>query len=232
MTNRKIFMRFVGIITLAFLVILCLYLAKWQIDRGNEKDLLYNSYQQNISLQPQIIDNLSENYNNFTKIKVSGVLLPENQFLLDNKVFKRKAGYDVITPMLVNDKILLVNRGWVDGNNRLTMPDIEITTINTEVEGYTYVYKEGFLLDDESKNINWPRLIQSVNIKAISEALDKEVLPYLIIMSTTQTNSLQLREIHQKNDKLKHYMYAGQWFIFSVIGFILIIVLLKRTKDE
>ena len=134
--------------------------------------------------------------------------------------------------MLVNDKILLVNRGWVDGNNRLTMPDIDITTINTEVEGYTYVYKEGFLLDEESKNINWPRLIQSVNIKAISEALDKEVLPYLIIMSTTQTNSLQLREIHQKNDKLKHYMYAGQWFIFSVIGFILIIVLLKRTKDE
>ena len=88
------------------------------------------------------------------------------------------------------------------------------------------------MLDDESKNTSWPRLIQSVNIKEISEALDKEVLPYLIIMSSTQTNSLQLREIHQKNDKLKHYMYAGQWFIFSIIGFILIIVLLKRNKDE
>ena len=232
MTNRKIFMRFVGIITLAFLVILCLYLAKWQIERGNEKDLLYNSYQKNISLQPQVIDELSEYYNNFTKIKVSGELLPENQFLLDNKVYKRKAGYDVITPMLVNNKILLVNRGWVDGNNRLTMPDIDIATINTDVEGYTYEYKEGFMLKDESKNTSWPRLIQSVNIKEISEALDKEVFSYSLIMSTTQINSLQLRETHQKNDKLKHYMYAGQWFIFSIIGFILIIVLLKRTKNE
>tara|TARA_B100001989_G_scaffold216868_1_gene167854 strand:+ start:30 stop:728 length:699 start_codon:yes stop_codon:yes gene_type:complete len=232
MTNRKIIMRSIGIISLAFLVILCLYLAKWQIERGNEKDLLYNSYQKNISLQPQVIDELSEYYNNFTKIKVSGELLPENQFLLDNKVYKRKAGYDVITPMLVNDKILLVNRGWVDGNNRLTMPDIDIATINTDVEGYTYEYKEGFMLKDESKNTSWPRLIQSVNIKEISEALDKEVFSYSLIMSTTQINSLQLRETHQKNDKLKHYMYAGQWFIFSIIGFILIIVLLKRTKNE
>tara|TARA_B100001287_G_scaffold132202_1_gene111386 strand:+ start:65 stop:763 length:699 start_codon:yes stop_codon:yes gene_type:complete len=232
MTNRKIIMRSIGIISLAFLVILCLYLAKWQIERGNEKDLLYNSYQKNISLQPQVIDELSEYYNNFTKIKVSGELLPENQFLLDNKVYKRKAGYDVITPMLVNNKILLVNRGWVDGNNRLTMPDIDIATINTDVEGYTYEYKEGFMLKDESKNTSWPRLIQSVNIKEISEALDKEVFSYSLIMSTTQINSLQLRETHQKNDKLKHYMYAGQWFIFSIIGFILIIVLLKRTKNE
>ena len=158
--------------------------------------------------------------------------MPESQFLLDNKVYKRKAGYDVITPMLVNDKILLVNRGWVDGNNRLTMPDIDIATINTEVEGYTYEYKEGYVLKDEPKSSSWPRLIQSVNIKEISEALGKEVFSYSIIMSTKQTNSLQLRETHQKNDKLKHYMYAGQWFIFSIIGFILIIVLLKRTKDE
>ena len=232
MTNRKIMMRSIGIISLAFLVILCLYLAKWQIERGNEKDLLYNSYQKNISMQPQVVDELSEYYNNFTKIKVSGELLPENQFLLDNKVYKRKAGYDVITPMLVNNKILLVNRGWVDGNNRLTMPDIDIATINTDVEGYTYEYKEGFMLKDESKNTSWPRLIQSVNIKEISEALDKEVFSYSLIMSTTQINSLQLRETHQKNDKLKHYMYAGQWFIFSIIGFILIIVLLKRTKNE
>ena len=88
------------------------------------------------------------------------------------------------------------------------------------------------MLKDESKNTGWPRLIQSVNIKEISEALDKEVFSYSIIMSTTQINSLQLRETYQKNDKLKHYMYAGQWFIFSIIGFILIIVLLKRTTDE
>ena len=203
MTNRKIIMRLIGIISLAFLVILCLYLAKWQIERGNEKNLLYHSYQKNISLPPQVIDELSEFYNNFTKIKVSGELLPENQFLLDNKVYKRKAGYDVITPMLVNDKILLVNRGWVEGNNRLTMPDIDIATINTDVEGYTYEYKEGFMLKDESKNTSWPRLIQSVNIKEISEALDKEVFSYSLIMSTTQINSLQLRETHQKNDKLK-----------------------------
>ena len=36
------------------------------------------------------------------------------------------------------------------------------------------------MLKDESKNTSWPRLIQSVNIKEISEALDKEVFSLLI----------------------------------------------------
>ena len=231
MNNRKIIMRFIGLTSLAFLVIVCLLLAHWQLERGDEKDALYNSYQKNIASQARVIENLSDYYTDFTKIKVSGILLSEKQFLLDNRVFKRRAGYDVITPMLVDEKILLVNRGWVDGNDRLTSPDINISTTNMEVEGYTYVYKETFLLGNNTQETRWPRLIQSVNVKEISKMLDREVLPYSVVMSTSQTNSLQIREIHQQNDKLKHYMYAGQWFIFSIIGFILIIVLLKRDKN-
>lgn len=231
MSNKKTIMRFIGLISLAFLVIVCLYLASWQIERGNEKDAIYKSYQKNISSEAQVIDELAGYYNDFTKIKVSGVLLSDNQFLLDNKVFKRRAGYDVITPMLVGEKVVLVNRGWVDGNNRLSLPDIDISTPNIEVEGYTYVYKETFLLGNDALDTNWPRLIQSVNITEISDALGREILPFSIVMSVSQINSLQIREIHQQNDKLKHYMYAGQWFIFSIIGFILIIVLFNRSSD-
>jgi len=231
MNNRKTIMRFIGLISLAFLVIICLFLANWQIERGNEKDALYNSYQKHISSKAQVIENLSDYYIDFTKIKVRGILLSDNQFLLDNKVLNRRAGYDVITPMLVDEKIILVNRGWVDGNNRLTLPNISISITDMEVEGYTYVYKEPFLLGNNTQESNWPRLIQSVNITEISDALGREILPFSIVMSVSQINSLQIREIHQQNDKLKHYMYAGQWFIFSIIGFILIIVLFNRSSD-
>ena len=49
MSNKKIIMRFIVLISLVFLVVVCLLLANWQIERGNEKDALYNSYQKNIS---------------------------------------------------------------------------------------------------------------------------------------------------------------------------------------
>ena len=44
--------------------------------------------------------------------------LSKKQFLLDNKVNNRQAGYEVLTPIKVDKNILLVNRGWVTNHNR------------------------------------------------------------------------------------------------------------------
>ena len=37
-------------------------------------------------------------------------------------------------------------------------------------------------------------------------------------MSDKQNESYIIREKYKTNEKLKHYMYAGQWIIFSLIG--------------
>ena len=72
--------------------------------------------------KPKLISVLPDSYQNFQKIQINGIYSSNKQFLLDNKVHKRKAGYDVLTPMIVNDRVILVNRGWVDNNNGLALP--------------------------------------------------------------------------------------------------------------
>ena len=35
---------------------------------------------------------------------------------------------------------------------------------------------------------------------------------------------------YKKNPELKHYMYAGQWFLFAIIGLVFMLILLRRDK--
>ncbi len=124
------------------LILLCIFLGIWQIERGQEKKDIYNLYLNNISKEPEMFHNLHENIPEFTKIKIFGNFILEKQFLLDNQVYNQKAGYEVITPLEINDKILLVNRGWVSNNNRQSIPDISIMNTNSPIIGYIYYYKD------------------------------------------------------------------------------------------
>jgi len=210
------------------LISLCMFLGMWQIERGQEKQDIYNLYLNNISKEPQIFDDLHENIPEFTKIKIFGNFVLEKQFLLDNQVYKQKAGYDVITPLEINDKILLVNRGWVSNNNRQFIPDISLVKTNNPIIGYIYYYKDSYTLSNDVYENKWPLLIQNIDINQKSSLLNREILPYILIMSESQDNAYALKKIYKKNSQLKHYMYAGQWFIFSIIGFVFMIILLRR----
>ena len=232
MSKRKIIIRGLVLFILSSLVITCIFLAFWQIDRGKQKDELYNSFKKSMASKPKLISVLPDSYQNFQKIQINGVYSSDKQFLLDNKVYKRKAGYDVLTPMIVNDRVILVNRGWVDNNNRLALPKIDISEPYASVIGYVYNYEKGYVLDSDEINNEWPVLIQQVDIKKMTKSLGREIMPYILVMSTKQRHSFEIRELYKKNDKLKHYMYSGQWFIFSIIGIYLIYILTRRQKYE
>ena len=232
MGKRKIIIRGLVLFILLSLVVACIFLAFWQIDRGKQKDELYQSFKKSMLSNPRTILELPNDYQNFQKIQLNGIYLNDKQFLLDNKIYKRKAGYDVLTPMIVEGKVVLINRGWVDNNNRLTAPKIDVTQTNASAIGYTYNYEKGFLLEEQENENKWPLLIQQVDIKKMSKSLGREIMPYVLVMSVKQDHSFEIRELYKKNDKLKHYMYSGQWLIFSIIGIYLIYILTRRQKDE
>ena len=55
-----------------------------------------------------------------------------------------------------------------------------------------------------------------------------EIEPYVVIMNQRQVNSYDIQDIISENPELKHYMYAGQWFLFSIVGFIFLIILIRK----
>ena len=220
-------------LTFLSIITLCVILGLWQIDRGNEKKDIYNSYINKLSKEPIDLNLLSNEPNQFTNIKIKNIsfrYLSNKQFLLDNKVNNRQAGYEVLTPIMVNENILLVNRGWVTNHNRQRLPNINIINSTSNLEGYIYYYDDAYELKKETYPSDFPMVIQNIKLDDISDILDNDVLPYVLILSKKQDNSYAIQSRYRENPEFKHYMYAGQWFLFALIGFIFMIILMRKAK--
>ena len=63
----------------------------WQVDRGQEKSMLYDDYVKKSSLPPKLIVDSTDSVTQYTKVKLKGQFNNERQFLLDNKINNKKA---------------------------------------------------------------------------------------------------------------------------------------------
>ena len=66
-------------------IITCIILGLWQIDRANEKAYLYHAFNERISKNPIQFEVIKSNPVDFTKIIITGTYISNKQFLLDNK---------------------------------------------------------------------------------------------------------------------------------------------------
>ena len=95
-----------------FSVIIFCLLGTWQIYRLQWKLDLINEINNGLSSKPIIYSN--KNIINYQKVKFNGIFDFEKQIYLYSLNSKGTPGYDVITPIKINSKeILLVNRGWI-----------------------------------------------------------------------------------------------------------------------
>ena len=216
---------------LIILITTCFYLGLWQIDRAEEKLKIQNDFNMHVKQMYIDIKEISDNPIRYKKIKAKGVFTEPN-FLLDNIIYKHKAGYSVISPFLTDNKILLVNRGWVDNYSRQKKPIIDTPNMMIDIKGYIkYPMK---LLELSSDNItnDKPYIIQNINIMQISKIIKKEVFPYILNLNEGAKYSYKHTVEKNYNNHLKHYMYAGQWFLFTIIGIIFLLILNRRSNGK
>lgn len=71
---------------------------------------------------------------NYASAQMLGHFDNQQVYLLDNRIYQHKVGYEVLTPFILKNshEVLLVNRGWIpQGLNRNKIP--EIPTIEGEI---------------------------------------------------------------------------------------------------
>jgi surfeit locus 1 family protein len=117
-------------ITLATLILLALFvsLGRWQWQRGMDKQLAWQEFERQTSLPPVDTPADLDAAPRFQAIRMRGHFDADHQFLLDNRSFQGKPGYEVLTPFELEDgRRILVNRGWVPFlGYRDRLPDISI----------------------------------------------------------------------------------------------------------
>jgi surfeit locus 1 family protein len=224
------------LLVLTFLVLL----GFWQLGRADEKRSFFG--QQKLSSNKEEVELLSllpnglENLR-YRKVKIAGHYDQHHQFLIDNQIVSGRAGYFVMTPLVLAgvNKAVLVNRGWVPLNkDRHILPNITIKSgakmnLTGRINNFPVVGMK--LAGAEIPTESWPSVVQLVDINILSTKLGIPLFPFQVELDPALSEGfLRDWKINSIISPEKHVAYAVQWFGLAITLTILFIRLSRKSK--
>jgi surfeit locus 1 family protein len=220
--------RFEKVTTMVFLCLLPLLitLGFWQLNRSEEKRMIFNQQAQGLASSEtiQLSTDIENNLDviRYKKVKVSGHYDQNHQFLLDNQIVAGKPGYFVLTPFILQgkEKAVLVNRGWVLLNmDRSILPDLQMKSDPVIVLGRINRFPSvGLKLTDaEIPTDGWPSIVQVIDSHVLEKKLAYSLFPFFIELDNDQPEGFNRN--WQKSTMMlpeQHTAYAIQWFSLAI----------------
>ena len=222
------------------LVVACLAFSRagmWQLDRADEKRAIFAAFDNRAAYTelaaPVADDDLGENL--YRSLRITGRYDATHQILLDSMVRDGKAGYHVLTPLQLEDRAVLVNRGWVPaGKDRTQLPDVAVPVDAREVTGAIAPLPEpGMRLGGAQPEDGWPKRMNFPTVASIAATLDYPIAGYQLLLNPDQADGFARDWRPELKGPETHLSYAAQWFGFAVaLTVIYIGVNLKRSPGE
>ncbi len=236
MTIRLPIMVLVGATAMAFV-----FLGMWQLERADEKRRLLDIHAERAAAEASPLATVGRDVTEAAhrRVEVSGTFWKERQILRDNRIHEGRAGYHVLTPFFpagVN-AVLLVNRGWIPwGPRREELPRFDTPLTEVRLTGTLRVPPERTMVlgPEEPHGGTWPRIVQTVDIPALSGALGSDLLPYVMLLDPAAPAGF-VREwspLYGGIGPEKHRAYALQWFTFAALMVVLSIAAARRGARE
>lgn len=225
------------LITLLLLPIL-ISLGFWQLDRAEQKREILRNYQLQQG-EPALNLNkhaLTQEFYPYQRIEVTGRFDLTRQFLLDNKVYQGRAGYQVITPLLLRDsnKAVLVNRGWIPQMaSRQELPVIPTPAENLSISGQLKLEMGNGLRLGESglQHNSWPKVVQWLEIEQIEKQLGYQVQNFVLLEDPASPAGFVRDWYIKKISPEKNTSYAVQWFALA-LALVIIYLVVNTGKVE
>lgn len=221
-------------IATALMATLLFNLGLWQLNRAHYKETVLERMEQRADSKPFELTELlrmDADINDFP-VQLRGRFLNDFNFLLDNRPHQQIPGYEVLTPMLVDNHIVLINRGWIaQGADRSKPPLVPALEGEIDVTGRSHVPNPDFfvLKEDEYTQVSWPFLIQKIDLEKSAPLFDYPMAPFILRLDPDPASGF-VREWHSHfMGPEKHYGYAVQWFgLFAALLVIYVVVNTRR----
>ena len=189
----------------------------WQLARAEEKRTIARQWEQRRQLPAAALESLPLQPAALAhrRVRLQGRFLERYSFLLDNRIRDGRYGVEVITPFQTGTAIVLVNRGWLEGDPyRRALPEIPPPPAQlSTLEGSVYVAPgESYTLGSINSDQSWPRLVQAVDVPAMADMLGKPLWPYTVRLSMDSPVALLADWPLVNMRPEKHSAYAVQWF--------------------
>lgn len=211
----------------------CVLLGFWQLSRLEERRLSNQVQAARLEAPAMPLQDLLTQAGpdvdslEYRRVMATGVYRPEDEVLIRSQVFNGQAGFDVVTPLVLDDgSAVAVNRGWVPLEfdtvpvTAAPPPDGEVT-----VEGVVRQSQQGSTTSQEGP------VLTRVDLDLIQARIDIGLAP-VYIEAAGEPNPTQLPVIAPLpdfTDEGSHLSYAIQWFAFAVVGAVGYGFLLRRA---
>ena len=157
---------------------------------------------------------------NHRRVDATGHYL-SRQFLLDNRTRRGVAGYHVLTPLILDGERrqgVIVNRGWIAlGPSREHLPETTVPGGTLVLRGRGRVPGAAFLLGEAGyAGDEWPRVVQSIDLAKMEEALGVDLLPFVVELDRSEPHGFAREwRPHRGIGPARHRGYAFQWFALA-----------------
>lgn len=213
-------------------------LGVWQLQRADQKKQMQVDNELRKDNSPITLTlpfTVDENMR-FRTMRAQGSFINSKQFVLDNQIMEHVVGYNIFTPLLLEDNqtVLLVDRGWLPlKGSRDQLPDIKVDEGIREVSGKAYVpYGAAYSLGTvDNDGQEWPRLIQYLDFEQLESRLGLHILPITLRIDADQKDSYTAQWDITTNRSAKrltyevHIGYAVQWFALAITVCVIFILL-------
>lgn len=211
------------------LVVLFTGLGFWQLDRAEQKRTLQASFE---TEEAAVDVSAGAEPPLYQPIRATGRFLDERQFLIENIVQDGRPGFYVITPLELDSggPLLLVNRGWAPRRPDGELPDVGVPDEPRTIEGRAghlprVGLRPGTALEAGG---GWPRLATYPTIDELAAALQRPVLPYVLLADPDPASGFVRRWEPRQMGPSRHIGYAFQWFALAAAVVVVTVVLYRR----
>jgi len=213
----------------------CLWLGNWQLERKEEKQILFDQFENAPLLR---IEQALKQDQRFSRVQAYGYFDDTRHVLLDNKILNGRAGVHVLTPFfLSNGTTILVNRGWLPlPPDRRHLPPVPTVHSARTINGLLKkpstdgprLGKPDELVADE-----WPQLVTYLDLETVSGALGAPLHPWLLQLDPAEPGGFEGRQWKAAvMGPEVHGAYAFQWFALALATIIIWLTMGVRRAQQ
>lgn len=221
----------------------------WQLQRAAEKHTLQELLAEQQHLPPLQWPEPSTPADDpaylYRQVAVEGHFVPEQMWLIENKIHHGRVGYEVVAPFyLAGGTVLLVNRGWLEGTGyREQLPTVPAPSdAPLQLRGRLTNPSTNTLLQQQLQAGDWPQTALQVDIEQMQRSINGPVSPWVLQIAPDHSAALTTAWQNTNMPASKHLGYAWQWFTMALALVVLtvfansnlgqIISPTKKSRDE
>jgi len=228
MTDNPIRFRIQPVPTIVMVLLAPLFIALgfWQLDRADQKRTLAHNLEQRRKLPALILSGElpAAEQLEYRSVIANGRLLADKTVLIENRKYRGKTGFHVVTPVQLtgSKRVVLVNRGWISRAQAADPAGIPKPAGELMILGQASIPQPPALdlsLPTESAEAlpHWPFL----TLEHFSAWSGLQVLPFMILQAPNDNSGFVRQWPEPQVNVGMHIGYAIQWFAFALIALVI-----------